>query len=227
MERGAGVIAQLRRGILDGSLIDGRGRLPSQAALGQRYGASRPVIREAMAHLEAQGLIVLDQGRRARVQPPDPAAWASSLGAVIAAGAWEPGDLLAARRLVEGEVAALAAARGEPQVIAALRREIEAYRGATTRAAALAADRAFHAAIAAGAGNPVLELLHRSLLEVIAAQQQRTHRGRDLPWVPRDHQRILAAIAAGDPERARAAMGLHLDRVADVLVGAQTSNRRK
>lgn len=211
------LIIRLRSAILERSLPAADGSLPAQGDLARRYGVSRTVVREAMVHLAAQGLIVVEQGRRARVRPPDPRQWAESLGAVIAAGGWTGADLMAARRLVEGETAALAAARREAGTVAALEREIVAYRAADHRAAALAADRAFHAAIAAGTGNPVLDLLYRSLDEAIAGQQRQTHRGRTLDWVPRDHQRILAAIRVGDAAAARRAMHRHLDRVAATL----------
>ncbi|MDA3961342.1 MAG: FCD domain-containing protein [Planctomycetota bacterium] len=207
------VIARLRAAILDGSLPGADGVLPAQGALAERFGVSRTVVREAMVHLAAQGLIVVEQGRRARVRGDDPAERAASLGAMIALGSWALDDLLVARRLVEGECAAAAADAGT----VALRPTIEAYRAATTRREALRADRAFHDAIADGSGNPVLALLYRSLADAIAEQQRETHDRSEVTWVLRDHQRIAGAIRRKDGAAARRAMHRHIDRVREAL----------
>ncbi|MEV5409684.1 GntR family transcriptional regulator [Thermopolyspora sp. NPDC052614] len=63
------VAAEVRRAVLSGELPPGR--TFSIAELGARLGVSHIPVREALSRLEAQGLIVLRQGRGAMVSPLD------------------------------------------------------------------------------------------------------------------------------------------------------------
>ena len=83
LERGdlvRGAVEQLRAFIL---ARDGGSELPSEAELGERLGVSRTVLREALKHLQAQGLVALSQGKRARVGSADPQAAIESLNVLL------------------------------------------------------------------------------------------------------------------------------------------------
>jgi GntR family transcriptional repressor for pyruvate dehydrogenase complex len=213
--------------VLIGEIASGRWRegdlLPRELDLAERFGVSRNVARECIRGLEERGLVFVRHGRGARVRPEhdwnrfDPDVLAALLGGPRAADVIA--EYLECRRILEVEAAGLAAERaGEPELDelseAFARMQLTA-EGARDNPAGEAlyreADVAFHRAVVRAACNPVLgrmtQPIHRALSETFAAlarPQMRFERG--LP----EHERILAAIRAGDPEQARAAMRNHL-----------------
>jgi DNA-binding FadR family transcriptional regulator len=126
-------------------------------------------------------------------------------------------ELLELRAILEGAAAALASARMTDEQLRTLSQRLEKLESATTADDFLQADIAFHACIAAGAGNVVLA----SLLETFSS---RTYRGRYLNAGLRledslargrvAHLRIYEAVAARDPEAARASATAHVTTVA-------------
>src|ERR1700754_3621136 len=60
--------AELRRRIMAGAIPPGA-LLPSEAALTREFGLSRGVVREAMALLRAEGLVVTEMGRGTYARP--------------------------------------------------------------------------------------------------------------------------------------------------------------
>ena len=67
------VVDQLQEKILGGA-FEQNGSLPAESTLAEYLGVSRPVVREAMRVLSAQGLIEVCQGKRARIKSADPQA---------------------------------------------------------------------------------------------------------------------------------------------------------
>src|SRR5438874_3211231 len=94
--------------------------LPSQGELAASLGVSRTVLREAMKHLEAEGLIEIAQGRRIRVSPAGPQASMRTLDAMLRRSDASLAHLLEVRRPLEGEIAALAADRIRPEEVSTL-----------------------------------------------------------------------------------------------------------
>jgi GntR family transcriptional repressor for pyruvate dehydrogenase complex len=197
--------------------------LPRELDLAARFGVSRNVARECVRGLEERGLVSVRHGSGARVRPErewdrfDSDVLAGLLGGPRAAGVI--GEYLECRRILEVEAAGLAAERADEEALDALGVAFERMRltaeGARDNPAGEAlyreADVAFHRAVVGAAGNPVLgrmtEPIHKALSETFAAlarPQMRFERG--LP----EHERILAAVRAGDADQARDAMRAHL-----------------
>jgi len=128
-------------------------------------------------------------------------------------------DLLAARLVIEGATAALAAERATPETIARLEGLIE---GQATRVergeAGIEQDVSFHAEIARASGNEVLHSLVRLLRQHhrynVAMTSIRREVGSRLVV---DHAAILKAIKTKNPPAARKAMERHLSKLADDL----------
>lgn len=190
-------------------------RLPAERDLTERFGVSRPTIREAMIALEMQGLVEARKGSGVFVL----ATSSASADDELDIGAFE---ITEARRLIEGEVAAVAATEiDEPQLVQL--RSLLAEMAQDDDAAAEDADRRFHIAIAAATGNAVLiaavtdawDMRFRSPL----ARQVLSKAG-SLGTQERmeEHGRILRALEARNPVEARAAMRDHLTRVIDHLL---------
>jgi GntR family transcriptional repressor for pyruvate dehydrogenase complex len=198
-------------------------RLPTETDLAQRFDVSRGVARECVRSLEERGLIMVKHGRRAVVRPR--AEWDMLNPDVVSAileserGSAVLGDYLECRRLLEIEAAGLAAERAtEPQLVAlsgAFERmasaAVDAPVSPSAETAFHEADIAFHRAVIAATGNTALgrmtEPIHRALAAARRPLARPEHRlERSLP----EHRRILAAIAAGERDGARAAMRDHL-----------------
>jgi DNA-binding FadR family transcriptional regulator len=204
--------------IVEGDPPPGR-MLPREVDLVDRFEVSRGVVRECIRGLEERGLVAVKHGRGATVR--EPADWDVFDPDVLEALLAGPGgrqlraEALECQRLFEVEAASLAAARAGEAHIAELTRALESMTAAAPRSgrSESAARRyedanvAFHRAVVRAADNRTLarmsEPLHRALA---AAGAERGDRERRVA----EHERILAAIAAGDSDAARKAMAEHL-----------------
>jgi DNA-binding FadR family transcriptional regulator len=133
-----------------------------------------------------------------------------------------PFEVLSARRLIEPELAALAARVGTDGAIdKILAAAVEMERHHVDKASCEQADRNFHLAIARATGNSalvgVIEYLwdqRGSLWQTLEELFQTEELRRDTLG---DHRRIVQAIAERDPAAARHAMRAHLERVTRTL----------
>lgn len=198
-------------------------RLPSERELAQHFKVSRPTIREAIIALEAEGLVEVRTNSGVYARAVDRAADAGQGigGAENGVGGF---DVLEARRLIEPQIAALAATQIAPATIATLR-DLVAAMNAAARAEAMAADREFHLQIAAATGNSAFEPIVQSLWDARtrSVQYSRLEEKAEAAGIvasAAEHARIVDALAAGDAGAARAAMRDHLSRVIDTLLVA-------
>lgn len=190
-------------------------RLPAERDLTERFGVSRPTVREAMIALEMQGLVEARKGSGVFVL----ASSTAEMDRELDIGAFE---ITEARRLLEGEVAAVAATEIEEEQLAELR-ELLRLMDQEDNAAAEAADRRFHIAIAEATGNAVIiaavtdfwDMRFRSPLaqEVLAKAGSLGTENR-----LKEHGQILAALEARSPVDARNAMRDHLGRLINHLL---------
>ncbi|MEE3626537.1 FadR/GntR family transcriptional regulator [Nitrospirillum sp. BR 11752] len=195
-------------------------RLPSERDLAETFDVSRPTVREAMIALEILGLVEARHGSGIYVTEQ---ALASEAAAELDIGAFE---LTEARRLVEGEVAALAAATITDQELTELAALVAEIGEENARnAVGEQADRRFHLAIARATRNTALVGVVEQLWDMryqsplCMAMLERARTVGDQPRVE-EHQRILHSLAARDGQAARAAMRDHLGRVIEGLLAA-------
>jgi len=187
-------------------------RLPAERELAQSLGVSRTSVREAIISLEMIGLVEVRVGTGIFVAAPHPV--------THRAGDAGPGpfELLAARKLVEGEIAALAARNAKPSDIALLRENVAQMRARLDDFAARESiDQEFHVALARTTGNGSLELVVEGLWQQRAELWGRLQRHFHTAALARetitDHAAIVEAIARHDARGAKAALHRHLDRV--------------
>src|ERR1700674_2942269 len=125
-------------------------RLPAERELARRFGVSRPTLREALIALEVEGYVDVRPGSGIVVTTQKRTAREGS-------GDEGPLEILRARILIEGEIAAEAAGIMKPKDIAALEQIIVSMNGeAADEAARVDADRQFHRYIVAKLTNKVL-----------------------------------------------------------------------
>lgn len=189
-------------------------RLPGERRLVETFGVSRTVVREAIRSLVVRGLVDVRPGGGAVVKRPSTGFLSDALVQILKSS---PGGITYAhlrevRRLVEPDLAALAATRHTDDEIRAMEHELEVMRRAETADDAWArADVAFHSTLARATHNPlfgiVLGSVHDLQLEVrLLAIKLPETRGKAL----HHHTRILEAVRAGDSAGARRAMLAHL-----------------
>jgi GntR family transcriptional repressor for pyruvate dehydrogenase complex len=203
----------LARSIIDGSLAPGS-RLPSETELARQLGVSRPVVREAIAYLKADGIVESRRGLGLFVNRRE--TLRLRLGEIDASEKTIL-EFLEFRRGLEVEAAQLAALRHEPEHLTRMKAAL-ANLNASDEAGHESAehDLAFHLAIADAAQNPVfrrvLEFVSGPLLRSIQTMRARD-RGeqRQIETRRADHDRILDRIAARDAAGAGSAMRRHID----------------
>jgi GntR family transcriptional repressor for pyruvate dehydrogenase complex len=216
---GSRVAGKLRQKIRDDGLSPGT-RLPSEQAMATHFGVSRSVVREAIALLKDEGILNTRKGSGAficnfeesQIDKQD-VQTEQSVQSLL--------NLIEVRRGLEAETAALAALRRTPGQLAeiehALRRIEEAVASGVS---GVEEDVRFHLSIAAATGNPYwvkfVEMFAqptRSAVKVTRANEAR--RADFSSQVMQEHEKIVSAIAAGDPELARAAATEHMVRAAE------------
>lgn len=208
-------IANQIASLIDGGEFSVGSRLPPERSLAKQLGVSRTSVREAILALEIEGRIEVRVGTGIFVVQPD----------VQAAPEGGPGpfELLAARMLVEGETAALAARSIGGAAIAALHETVATMRAQDDdHVARDRTDRDFHMMIAEASGNSALALLVSTLWEQrlsglwpTLANHFQTPELRTLTL--EDHDAIIDALANRNPRAARAAMTRHLHHVEHVF----------
>jgi DNA-binding FadR family transcriptional regulator len=193
-------------------------RLPSERELSDQFGVSRPVVREAIIVLELRGLVQRRPGAGVYVAAKAPLKLSSGEDAD------GPFEVTEARRLLEGEIAALAAVAASDQQIAEMETIIARIGDMRTdQATREQADRAFHVALARATNNDVLVGLVESLWDKRYQSPLCVYffsRAREAGIQPPvdEHRLVLDALKARDPDAARQAMRDHLARVTENLL---------
>ena len=210
------IAEQLRALIVKGEFAVGA-RLPAERDLSKQLGVSRPSVREALIALEVEGYVEVRTGSGVYVL--DRRQGASAPAASPTSNTeWGPLELIRARRVVEGETAAIAALQRKRRYVDAMTSAIESMRDMADRSVMpLEGDRAFHLAIVDACDNVVL-------LETVQGFWDSrkgpifTRLGGYFETVKSwrsaiaEHEAIRDAIAARDPQAARAAMHIHMDK---------------
>lgn len=225
-------LAALLSAQIEGGGLHPGDRLPTEAQLAATYGVSRSVVREAVHQLRSRGLVISRQGAGVFVAPPplhrpldfDPTVL-ESLDAVL--------QVLELRRVLEGEMAALAAERATRAQVAGLRRALKAIEQAPAHGRlGVEEDFAFHRAIGEATHNPqfvrLLAFIEQYLLEGMRVTKgNEARRDEWMQQVHDEHLAIVEAIAVRDAEGARrAAIRHHLGGAARLEQGGVVQRPR-
>jgi GntR family transcriptional repressor for pyruvate dehydrogenase complex len=224
------IVHRLVQQIVRGEIPPGA-LLPTETELAEQFGVSRLTVREAIRVLTTKGLVAVKQGSGMRVQPPEH--WDQLDPLVLFERVRQQrneqllDDLLEARRIIEGEVAALAARRRTAQDIEVLQGLVDRMATALTDPEAYTAlDVEFHDRLFVAAQNHILFEMLRPMRDLLRLGRLITNRqaGR-MEESHRGHTAILAAIAQGDPTTAMTAMRAHIAQferdIKAVLLGEQ------
>jgi GntR family transcriptional repressor for pyruvate dehydrogenase complex len=200
-------------------------RLPTEAELAVRFDVSRSVVREAAKLLIQRGLVDVRPGRGMVVAKRTLDGIVDQYALLLETDAATFHQLMEVRLVLEVEISAVAAlsrkAHHLQDMLAALTLAEDHRDDAAT---CLAADLAFHKAVAQATGNRFFALLTRPINEYL--RRAYSHGFADMAHQEatlQEHRRLYEAIAVGDPDAARAATRAHLERVVAAekeLVGA-------
>lgn len=212
-----GIYRSLIHAIASGRYPAG-GRLPSEPDLARAFSVSRPVVRQALEKLRAEGLVVSRPGSGTYVAELDALAQ-QHLGdlARLQVHVARMQQDLEFRLVFEPEAAHFAALRRSPEELLEMERAFDDFRAAHEAGQITHHhDFRFHQAIARAAGNPHF-----------ARASQDIEFSQDPAWLvirplvffapgPRanevlaEHGAVLSEIRSRDPEAARAAMASHI-----------------
>lgn len=212
-DRAGSIYRTLRHAIIEQALEPGA-KLPEDT-IGERFGASRTIVRNALGQLAAEGLVELRRNR----------------GAAVATPAWEEArDTFDVRLGLERLVMSRLAGRLTKEQIKMLESHVDREERARGNNEPLSIRLAgeFHILLAEMTGSPVLtryvsELSSRCGL--ILALYSRPHSSE---CAVNEHRSIITALAAGDAEHASMVMEKHLEAVAGrALIVARPARNRE
>jgi DNA-binding FadR family transcriptional regulator len=217
------VAARLREEILEGRLGEGD-VLPRQEDLVADYGVSPPAVREALQILESEGLVSVRRGKvgGAVVHPPSPDRIGYTIGLVLQAQRTELDDVASALQVLEPACAAMCAERPDRhEAVVPVLREIldEEDRHLGDAVAFNREAHRFHGELVARCGNATIILVVGALETLWSAHERRIYERTDahepalaeFTAAARDHERLVAAIEAGDAARAARITRKHLE----------------
>jgi DNA-binding FadR family transcriptional regulator len=194
---------ELKRLIVTGALPVGAA-LPSEAQLGQTYGCSRPIVREALRELHQMGLVRrAENGRELLVQQLPLEKLSDSIQVYVEHSQIRFEELFEMLELIDPVTARLAAERGGPDLLASLRALNDP--AILTLENIVDAEEEFHLRLAEASGNRLLTVLWKPIRDVLrGANEQVVPLMGDpaLTGTRRAHDEIIRAIAAGDPAAA-------------------------
>ena len=209
-------IAGQIRSLIENGEFRVKSRLPAERELAKQFGVSRPSVREALIALEVEGYVDVRPGSGVFVTTPKRPApdYSRTEG---------PLEIMRARKVIEGEIAAEAAAHMRSKDITVLRRillQLERAAAAPDPNSCIYADRSFHLYIARKIRNSMLLRIVTDLFDqrsTLLGKQFGAHFDNPKTWtaVIAEHRKIIEALAVGDPEQARKTMHSHLSRAHD------------
>jgi len=225
------VATVLRKMFIRGEIAEGT-MLPPESELMERFGVSRPTLREAFRVLESESLIEVQRGVRggARVTRPRRETLARYAGLILEYEGVTLKDVYDARVTLETPMIVELAKNRNAAVIAELEEIVE--RESKLRPGSDAVDQLtdFHAAVARLSGNKTLQIISAMLHHIIEKANrslQPTKGDRAEGAVRRSaktHRMVLDLIKAGEAEKAGELWRKHLQKAEEfVLAGSELS----
>ena len=206
-------------------------RLPTEAELCDVYGVSRVTVREGLKKLAMMDVISIQQGRGTFVKGVDLGTFMQPMVNLIDFGDFDVRTIYDARLYIETGTCRLAALHRTEEDLRTLERTLQRMKAVSqaydlnSLAALRAHDAQFHVQIALASKNEVLKAAVINLEAISAACAKRIHKADYvLQNVCDDHEAILEAIRARDPDAAQQAIAMHTMRSEELLNKEGPSN---
>jgi GntR family transcriptional repressor for pyruvate dehydrogenase complex len=231
------IVERIEAMLVEGSLKAGE-RLPAERVLAERFGVSRPSLREAIQKLAARGVLTSRQGGGTYVAASVGSTFSDPLLHLLESREETRKDLLEFRHMLEGSCAYYAALRAteldHQRLTEAFQALQDCYKraGSVTRSEEGAADASFHLAIAEASHNALLlhtirgllDLLKRNVVTNIGGMYAQRSETRDM--LMQQHQELYQAIMERRAQDARDISSRHIHYVQEVLQEAEEEAQR-
>jgi GntR family transcriptional repressor for pyruvate dehydrogenase complex len=211
------VSADVTRKLIDwllGGGIEPGERIASERQLTEALGVGRSAVREAIKTLNALGLLEVRQGSGTYLASSSSGLLPKVIEWGLLLGERSAHDLMETRRLLEVDIAGLAAERRDDVGIASLRAALDKMRVAGDDIPVyVEGDVEFHLLLAAASGNQVMADLLRSIRALLDVWARRVlEAAGETATSLKMHEPILKAVVRGDADAARLAMQRHMER---------------
>lgn len=222
------VVQQLQLLISTGELQPGD-KLPPERQLAEQLGVSRTVIREAIKTLEQRGLVKVLTGSGTYVSQMEPQVIMESIGLFVQQRTPSFDHLNEVRRMLDIEVAGLAAQRATTEDLGKLKQAIEEMEdNIDSPDEYIEADLDFHRALAEATRNEIFLLLIDVMVDLLRESRRMIFQvpgapGRGQTW----HWLIYEAVKKGDAAAAREVMGKHMRQVTEDAKKAELIQSQK
>ncbi len=222
------IVAKIKDMIEKGRFKSGD-QLPVERELAEMFRVSRSSVREALRTLESKGFLESRQGNGTYIASQPVESLVSPMASVIFTEKDGQRELFEMRRLIEPQLAYLAAERATPDDIQTLEKilalqETEIARGES----ATDVDKNFHYILAKASKNKFMIRITDNIMDLLVESRDKYLQveGRPEKSVYR-HRQVLEAIKAGDPESAMKLMRDHLMDIESSLFPAMGATRKK
>lgn len=220
------IVAKIKEMVEKGRFKSGD-QLPVERELAEVFRVSRSSVREALRSLESQGFIESRQGDGTYIASQPVESLVSPLASVIFTEKDDQMELFEMRRMIEPDLAYLAAERATEEEINLMQEVLDLQEEKIARGeSGTDVDKSFHYIMARAAKNKVLLRITDNIIDLLgeSREQYLQVEGRPQKSILR-HREVLEAIRAGDPERAEKCMLEHLMDIETSLFG--TTRRRR
>jgi GntR family transcriptional repressor for pyruvate dehydrogenase complex len=213
---GQQVVSRVLELVRTGNLRPGD-RLPPERELIEIFRISRPSLREALRALSILGVVEARHGGGAYVTDLEARTLLAPLDFFLSLSRSNLDDAFESRRIIEVEIARKAAINAKAGDLADLRAMIDAHATVATDPIGFRIlDSRFHEKLSAIAGNAVLQHIAYGLYNLgLDIRRRATAELGIIDQSTADHARIVAAIAARNPDRAADEMRIHLSHIED------------
>lgn len=202
-------------------------KIPTEREMGEQFGVSRTVIREALKALSERGLVTIRPGRGAYVADPVDSALSEPIRLLYQLHNFSYDNLVEVRRVLEVEIAGMAAERALPDQLEKMRSavaEMDEHYGDLE--AFVLTDQHFHVTLAEATQNAMFPILIGSIGGLVHESRQLMFGVRGSPYRGQSyHRALLEAVERRDVVAARQAMRDHLAQVeTDIQAVSQGEN---
>jgi len=222
------VVDHIRTMIESGALKPGD-KIPPEREFAHKLKISRASLRTGIGYLAAMGVMKVRHGVGTFVADGPPELGKSSLSMLGALHGFQSWQMFEARLILESNLAALAAERGQEAHFAVLAEEVaEMYATVDDPVEYLIHDIRFHRAIADASGNPILAALMETITASLYDERRKTvEHTRDLKGSAEVHRAIYRAIRSRKSSEARRVMEEHLKMAQAAQAEESAAAKRK